>query len=93
MRSLNSICRARDEARYISRTWSNPSTGPDVPWEPVYGKPVESPDDIIQVCTINFMTLSGLGALYIKRSEYEAEKAKFQAIMAFWNKLHERKSK
>ena len=25
MRSLNSICRARDEARYISRTWSNSS--------------------------------------------------------------------
>ena len=25
MRSLNSICRAREEARYISRTWSNPS--------------------------------------------------------------------
>lgn len=23
MRSLNSICRARDEARYISRTWSS----------------------------------------------------------------------
>lgn len=23
MRSLNSICRARDEARYISRTWRN----------------------------------------------------------------------
>jgi hypothetical protein len=25
MRSLNSICRAREEARYISRSWSNPS--------------------------------------------------------------------
>lgn len=25
MRSLNSICRARDEARYISRSWSNSS--------------------------------------------------------------------
>jgi len=23
MRTLNSICRARDEARYVSRTWSN----------------------------------------------------------------------
>ena len=88
MRSLNSICRARDEARYISRTWSNTPSAPDVPWEPVYKKPVELPDDIIQVCTINFMTLSGLGSLYIKRSEYDAEKAKFQAIMAFWNTLH-----
>ena len=92
-RSLNSICRARDEARYISRSWSNTPSAPDVPWEPVYSKPVESPDDIIQVCTINFMTLSGLGMLYIKRSEYEAEKEKFQAIMAFWNKAHERKLK
>jgi hypothetical protein len=93
MRSLQSINRAQAEARYISRSWSNPSVGLDVPWEPVYSKPVESPDDIIQVCTINFMTLSGLGMLYIKRSEYEAEKAKFQAVMAFWNALHERKSK
>jgi len=93
MRSLNSICRAREEARYISRSWSNTPSAPDVSWEPVYSKPVESPDDIIQVCTINFMTLSGLGSLYIKRSEYEAEKDKFQAIMAFWNALHERKAK
>jgi len=93
MASLQSINRAREEARYVSRTWSNPSTAPDVPWEPVYKKPVESPDDIIGVCTINFMTLSGLGSLYIKRSEYEADKAKFKAIMDFWNKAHERKSK
>ena len=92
MRSLNSICRARDEARYISRTWRNEPSAPDVSYPIQYKEPVESPDDIIQVCTINFMTLSGLGMLYIKRSEYEAEKDKFQAIMAFWNKLHERKS-
>jgi len=90
-RSLNSICRARDEARYVSRTWSNTPSAPDVPWEPVYKTPVESPDDIIGVCTINFATLSGLGCIYIKRSEYEAEKDKFQAIMDFWNTVHERK--
>ena len=94
MRSLQSIARGQEEARYISRSWSNPSSAPDKPY-PLdhYTPPVESPDDIIMVCTINFMTLSGLGALYIKRSEYEAEKEKFQAIMAFWNKAHERKSK
>lgn len=87
MRSLNSICRARDEARYISRTWSNHST-PDVAGYYHPTPVVESPDDIITVCTINFMTLSGLGMLYIKRSEYEAEKDKFKAIMAFWNTVH-----
>jgi len=93
MRSLNSICQAREEARYISRSWSRESSAPDVSYPIPYTPKVESPDDMIQICTINFMTLSGLGALQIKRSEYEAEKEKFQAIMAFWNKLHERKAK
>lgn len=93
MRSLNSICQARDEARYISRTWNNTPSAPDVSYPIPYTKPVKSPDDIIGVCTINFMTLSGLGIVYIKRSEYEAEKEKFVAIMDFWNKAHERKSK
>ena len=78
-RSLNSICRARDEARYVSRTWSNPSTGPDVPWEPVYKTPVESPDDIISVCRFNTMTFSGEGLIQILRSEYEANKELIQA--------------
>ena len=77
-RSLNSICRARDEARYVSRTWSNPSTGPDVPWEPVYSKPVESPDDIISVCRFNPMTFSGQGTIEMLRSEYEANKEQYQ---------------
>jgi hypothetical protein len=73
-RSLNSICRARDEARYVSRTWPNPSTGPDVPWEPVYSVPVQSPDDIISVCRPNPNTLSGMGIVYMTRREYEESK-------------------
>ena len=78
-RSLNSICRARDEARYVSRTWSNPSIGPDVPWEPVYSVPVQSPDDIISVCRFNPMTFSGEGLIQMLRSEYEANKELIQA--------------
>jgi len=39
MRSLNSICRARDEARYISRTWSNSK-----PVEPVSAVAKYMPD-------------------------------------------------
>lgn len=78
MGSLHSINRAREEARYVSRTWSNPSTGPDVPWEPVYAKPVESPDDIISVCRFNPMTFSGEGGLQMLRSEYEANKELIQ---------------
>ena len=78
MRSLNSICRARDEARYISRTWSNAPSAPDVPWEPVYKKPVESPDDMISVCRFNPMTFSGEGGMEMLRSEYEANKELIQ---------------
>jgi len=78
MRSLNSICRARDEARYISRTWSNTPSAPDVPWEPVYKMPVESPDDMISVCRFNPMTFSGEGGMEMLRSEYEANKELIQ---------------
>lgn len=78
MRSLQSINSARAEARYISRTWSNPSVGPDVPWEPVYRVPVESPDDIISVCRFNPMTFSGEGLIEMLRSEYEANKELIQ---------------
>jgi hypothetical protein len=74
-RSLNSICRARDEARYVSRTWSNTPSAPDVPWEPVYTKPVESPDDVIGVCVPNQNTLSGMGIVYMTRREYEESQA------------------
>lgn len=77
-RSLNSICRARDEARYASRTWSNTPSAPDVPWEPVYKTPVESPDDIISVCKFNPMTFSGEGLIQMLRSEYEANKELIQ---------------
>ena len=78
MRSLNSICRARDEARFVSRTWSNTPSAPDVPWEPVYSKPVESPDDMISVCRFNPMTFSGEGGMEMLRSEYEANKELIQ---------------
>ena len=74
MRSLNSICRARDEARHVSRTWSNTPSAPDVPWEPVYKAPVELPDDMISVCRFNPMTFSGEGLIQMLRSEYEANK-------------------
>ena len=74
-RSLNSICRARDEARYVSRTWSKTPSAPDVPWEPVYSKPVESPDDIISVCRQDPTTLSGVRLIYITRKQYEEEQA------------------
>ena len=73
MRSLHSINRAREEARYISRTWANHSV-PDVPWEPVYSKPVESPDDVIGVCVPIPNTISGMGVVYMTRKEYEAIK-------------------
>ena len=78
MRSLNSICRARDEARYVSRTWSNTPSAPDVPWEPVYKAPVETPDDMISVCRFNPMTFSGESTMQMLRSEYEANKALIQ---------------
>jgi len=74
MRSLNSICRARDEARYVSRTWNSTPSAPDVPWEPVYKTPVESPDDIIGVCRPNPNTLSGMGIVQMTRREYEESK-------------------
>ena len=75
-RSLNSICKARDEARYISRTWSNTPSAPDVPWEPVYKKVVETPDDIIGVCVPNSNTISGKGIVYMTRRQYKEEQSK-----------------
>jgi hypothetical protein len=73
MRSLNSICRARDEARYVSRTWSNTPSAPDVYYPVQYKKPVETPDDIIGVCVPNPNTLSGYGVVYMTRHQYEAK--------------------
>ena len=75
MRSLQSINRAYEEARYVSRTWSNTPSAPDVPWEPVYTKPVESPDDVIGVCVPNPNTISGKGIVYMTRRQYEESKA------------------
>lgn len=71
MRSLQSINRAQSEARFVSRTWSNPSGAPDAPWEPVYRTPVQSPDDVIGVCVPNPNTISGMGIVYMTRREYE----------------------
>jgi hypothetical protein len=70
-RSLNSICRARDEARYVSRSWNNQSSAPDVSYPVQYTKPVESPDDVIGVCLPNTNTLSGMGVVYMTRKQYE----------------------
>ena len=84
MRSLNSICRARDEARYISRSWNNASSALDVSYPVQYKTLVESPDDIIQVCVLNPATLSGLGSASMKRSEYEVNKDKYKADIAQW---------
>ena len=78
MRSLQSINQAREEARYISRSWSNTPSAPDVPWEPVYKKPVETPDDIIGVCRPNPKTLSGEGVEYMTRRQYEENKEQYQ---------------
>ena len=75
MRSLNSICRARDEARYVSRSWARTSTAPDKSYPIQYTKPVESPDDIIGVCKPNPNTLSGMGIVYMTRQQYEEEQA------------------
>jgi len=75
MRSLNSICRARDEARYVSRSWERTSTAPDKSYPIQYTKPVESPDDIIGVCKPNPNTLSGMGIVYMTRRQYEEEQA------------------
>jgi hypothetical protein len=71
MRSLNSICRARDEARYVSRTWGNPASAPDVSYPVPVKDIVESPDDIIGVCVPSSTTLSGVEIVYVTRQHYE----------------------
>ena len=76
MRSLNSICRARDEARYVSRSWERTSTVPDKSYPIQYTKPVESPDDIIGVCRPDTTTISGVRLVYITRKQYEEEQTK-----------------
>jgi len=73
-RSLNAVCRARDEARYVSRTWSNTPSTPDKSYPVQYKTPVESPDDIIGVCVPNPDTLSGMGVVYMTRRQYEESK-------------------
>ena len=49
MRSLNSICRAREEARYVSRTWARTQPAPDVSYPLHIKATVESPDELIPV--------------------------------------------
>jgi hypothetical protein len=79
MRSLQSINYAREEARYVSRTWGNTPSAPDVPWEPVYSVPVESPDDIILVCRPDPTTISGERGVEMTRRQYEENKEQYQA--------------
>jgi hypothetical protein len=76
MRSLNSICQARDEARYISRSWSRESSAPDTSYPIQYTPKVESPDDIISVCRPDPRTLSGMGLVYMTRRQYKEEQSK-----------------
>jgi len=71
MRSLNSICRARDEARHASRTWGNSSSAPDVSYPVPVKAFVKSPDDIIGVCVPSTKTLSGVEIVYVTRQHYE----------------------
>lgn len=78
MRSLNSICRARDEARYVSRTWSNTPSAPDVSYPVQYKAVVETPDDIIGVCRPDPRTISGENVEYMTRRQYEENKAQYQ---------------
>jgi hypothetical protein len=73
MRSLNSICRARDEARYVSRTWGNTSSAPDVSYPVPVKAFVQSPDDVILVCVPNPNTISGMGMVRMTRREYEEQ--------------------
>jgi len=76
MRSLNSICRARDEARYVSRTWSNQST-PDVAGYVHFNEPVKSPDDMIATWVKGDDGL--LHKTMITRAQFDAD---FQAMLA-----------
>ena len=76
MRSLNSICRARDEARTISRTWNRETSAPDVSYPVPFKAVVESPDDIITVCVPNPNTISGMGVVSMTRREYDAMEKK-----------------
>ena len=71
MRSLQSINRAQSEARFVSRTWGNTLSAPDVSYPVPVRATVESPDDIIGVCVPNPNTLSGFGIVYVTRQHYE----------------------
>ena len=77
MRSLNSICRARDEARYVSRTWSNPSGAPDVSYPIHINETVKSPDDMIATWVKGDDGL--LHKTMITRAQFDAD---FQAMLA-----------
>ena len=73
MKSLQSINRAREEARYISRTWGNTST-PDVAGYVHFDEPPPPmPDDIIKVWIANPDKEGWLMAVEMPRHQYEAE--------------------
>jgi hypothetical protein len=76
-RSLNSICRARDEARYVSRTWSNPSSTPDRSYPIHINETTKSPDDLIPVWDKGEDGL--LHKKMITRAQFDAD---FQAMLA-----------
>jgi hypothetical protein len=60
MRSLNSICRARDEARYVSRTWSTSK-----PVEPV-SAPVKITEEWTRADTAKWGSIDAYNDYYAK---------------------------
>ena len=76
MKSLQSINRAREEARYVSRTWSNTSA-PDVAGYVHFDEPVKKPDDIVYVWRKGDDGL--LHKTAITQAQFDAE---FEAMLA-----------
>jgi hypothetical protein len=77
MRSLQSVLRGKEEARYVSRTWSRPSSTPDVAgYVHIDNKP-ESPDDIVHVWVKGDDGL--LHKTPITRAQFDAQ---FEAMLA-----------
>ena len=76
MASLQSINAAREEARYVSRSWSNQSI-PDVAGHVHFDEPVKKPDDIVHVWEKGEDGL--LHKTAITRAQFDAD---FQAMLA-----------
>jgi hypothetical protein len=77
MASLQSILRRQEEARYISRTWSRPSSVPDVAGHVHIENKPKLPDDIVHVWKLGADGL--LHKTGITRAQFDAE---FEAMLA-----------